>query len=482
MAVANPVSPENRTENRISELEEENRALREILKSVAGNLSAFGIDMAGLAGSIEGIAAQSVDNVTSLDGLKDELGKVESCTEAINQRIGEARQLSERIGEEVEQSRADTTDALAKIDALISDVNSFDSKMADMHEAMENVRSVVGMIDAIARQTNLLALNATIESARAGEAGRGFAVVANEVKQLAKSTSEATNEIGVTIARIGDCLNELGENSRSGAANAGTVSEKAGSFGTMLDHVRSAVDDMGSSTVEVSAQSSTVAASCAEFSLKFEHMAQSTDASSKNLVTFSETIRKLADDTDNLVLQLSLSGGETADAGYIAIVSERAKHISGLFEKAIDQGKITLDALFDAEYTPVAGTNPQQVVTRFTQFTDEVLTPVQEAIVAVDQHIVYAACVDTNGYLPTHNQKFAKPQGDDPVWNAANCRNRRIFSDRAGMRAAKNENPVLLQTYRRDMGGGNFVVMKELDAPIHVRGRRWGTLRVAYKY
>lgn len=77
---------------------------------------------------------------------------------------------------------------------------------------------------------------------------------------------------------------------------------------------------------------------------------------------------------------------------------------------------------------------------------------------------------------------FCVPQGDDPSWNMANCRNRRIFDDRAGMRAAKNEEPVLLQTYRRDMGGGNFVVMKEVDAPIMVRGRRWGTLRLAYKH
>ncbi len=144
--------------------------------------------------------------------------------------------------------------------------------------------------------------------------------------------------------------------------------------------------------------------------------------------------------------------------------------------------EISLDALFDRDYQPIPGTNPQQQMTRYVEFTDKVLTPIQEAILETDEHIVYSAAVDENDFLPTHNKKFAKPQGDDPDWNMANCRNRRIFNDRAGMRAAKNNKPVLLQTYRRDMGGGNFVVMKEVDAPIMVKDRRWGTLRLAYKH
>ena len=87
------------------------------------------------------------------------------------------------------------------------------------------------------------------------------------------------------------------------------------------------------------------------------------------------------------------------------------------------------------------------------------------------------AAVDRNGFLPTHNQKYCHPQGRDPVWNNANCRNRRIFSDRTGLAAARNQKPFLLQTYRRDMGGGQFLVMEDLSAPIMVKGRHWGAFR-----
>jgi methyl-accepting chemotaxis protein len=90
--------------------------------------------------------------------------------------------------------------------------------------------------------------------------------------------------------------------------------------------------------------------------------------------------------------------------------------------------------------------------------------------------------VDRNGYVPTHNKKYCQPQGPDVVWNTANSRWRRIFNDRTGLASARNTRPFLLQTYRRDMGGGNFIVMKEAAAPIVVNQRHWGGLRLAFKF
>ena len=100
----------------------------------------------------------------------------------------------------------------------------------------------------------------------------------------------------------------------------------------------------------------------------------------------------------------------------------------------------------------------------------------------MDPAITFCAVVDRNGYLPVHNKIYSLPQRPgDVAWNTANCRNRRIFNDRTGLAAGQNQKSSLVQTYRRDMGGGQFVLMKDISAPIRVQGRHWGGFRIGVK-
>ena len=475
------MQPDQADGDSIHRLSEENRRLRDVLDGIARDLGPFGVNMAELAGSIEEISQQSVGQANAFQELTSKLSEVEMCAETISDRIGTARTVSQRLDGEVQKSRDSATEALNSIEALLKDVNLFETHMGELNSAMESVRAVTGMIEGIARQTNLLALNATIEAARAGKAGTGFAVVANEVKQLAQSTSNATGDIDQTINRVMDGLAELDKLTVDAVEQAQRVGGNTDAFNDLLESVARAVGEIDSSTSDIAEQSSTVGRTCAEFFDTVENMSGDTVSSSQTLVNFSDTLKMAADTTDALTLSVSRSGVETADSKFVDLAMESAAAISQAFDEALAAGKIAQDALFDEDYQPIEGTDPQQVMSRFTAFTDDVLPPIQEGICKLDPQIVFAACVDTNGYLPTHNAVFSKPQGDDPVWNAANCRNRRIFNDPAGLRAAKNEQPVLLQTYRRDMGGGTFVIMKELDVPIFAANRRWGTLRLAYK-
>ncbi len=93
-------------------------------------------------------------------------------------------------------------DAAQVADRAVSLVDNTDASIRQLAESSEGIGAVIKVINSIAEQTNLLALNATIEAARAGEAGKGFAVVANEVKDLAKETAKATEEIETRITSI----------------------------------------------------------------------------------------------------------------------------------------------------------------------------------------------------------------------------------------------------------------------------------------
>ena len=161
-----------------------------------------------------------------------------------------------------------------------------------------------------------------------------------------------------------------------------------------------------------------------------------------------------------------------------AIAVERAAMIAELFERGVASGEITEAALFDRNYLPLPGTDPQQYRNQALDFLERHLPAIQEPILDLDPAVVFSAAVDRNGYLPVHNRKYSAPQGSDPVWNNANSRNRRIFDDTTGLMAARNTSPVLSQTYPRDFGGGRVVLIKDISAPIVVNGRHWGGLRL----
>lgn len=170
-------------------------------------------------------------------------------------------------------------------------------------------------------------------------------------------------------------------------------------------------------------------------------------------------------------------------ASYGAVV-ERAQRgaatVARLMEEALAERALTLDDLFDTAYRPLPGTDPVQYETRALKELERRLAATQEAIAGEDPSMTFAASVDINGYLPVHNARYAKPQRPgDRAWNMGNSRNRRIFDDRAGLLAARNLQPHLIQVYARDLGD-RVVRTREVDAPIFVAGRHWGGFRTAY--
>jgi methyl-accepting chemotaxis protein len=148
----------------------------------------------------------------------------------------------------------------------------------------------------------------------------------------------------------------------------------------------------------------------------------------------------------------------------------------------IQSGRVDAAVMFDNKHEPIPGTDPQQYRTPYVEALEEVLWPIQEPLLASDERMVFCAAVDRNAYLPVHNKKYSLPQRPGEVaWNTANSRNKRIFDDRAGLSAARNTRPYMIQYYPRDMGGGNIVMMWEIVAPIRVLGRHWGGFRAAYR-
>src|SRR6266404_126068 len=456
-------------------------ASERLVDQLANKIGGLGVELADVAGNVQEVANR-------VSTQSERFGHLQNTAETMvsaNHNIANASQAVQTattaaVGE-ITQSRAAVDTAVKHIAELIEAVGRIETRLGAVGNALAQVAKVSGSIEAIAKQTNLLALNATIEAARAGAAGRGFAVVASEVKSLAEATRKATHLIGDTVRDLdGQVGNLIGESSDA-SLRAKSAGEGATQIQSVIVRVQEGFTSVGQEIDGVAKAATSNLAHCDMVIDELGHLAKGVDLSSSDLKNADERVAKLLDVSEALIALIADSGVETSDAPLIRTVIDTAKRISDAFEAAIARGEISVDQLMDENYREIPGTNPKQYLTNYVEFTDRILPPIQDPVQKIDPRIVFCVAWAKGGYLPTHNPDYRLPQGPDPVWNNANCRNRRLFTDRAVRKVAANTKPFLLQTYRRDMGGGSFVLMKDLSSPIHVRGRHWGAFRMGFR-
>jgi hypothetical protein len=151
--------------------------------------------------------------------------------------------------------------------------------------------------------------------------------------------------------------------------------------------------------------------------------------------------------------------------------------VTAELKKLITGNKLTLAQLFDTFYIPIPNTDPQKYHTQYDRYTDASIRIILDKYLAQDDRIKFVVAVDRNGYLPTHNSKYSKPLTGNGDYDTKNNRTKRMFNDRTGLAAARNEKPFLLQSYSRDTGE----VMMDLSVPIHIEGKHWGSIRFGYQ-
>jgi methyl-accepting chemotaxis protein len=250
-----------------------------------------------LASSAEELTAVSTQMGANAEETSAQANVVSAASEQVSRNVQTVATGTEEMGASIREIAKNAADAAKVASQAVRVADTTNNTVSKLGESSAEIGKVIKVITSIAQQTNLLALNATIEAARAGEAGKGFAVVANEVKELAKETAKATEDISQKIEAI--------QGDTRGATQAiGEISAIINQINDISGTIASAVEEQTATANEISRNVTEAARGTAEIAQNITGVAQaarSTSDGASDSQNASSGLARLASELQQLV-------------------------------------------------------------------------------------------------------------------------------------------------------------------------------------
>jgi len=223
---------------------------------------------------------------------------VSKAAEAVNQNLQTVASGAGEMGVSIKEIAKNATEAAKIATSAVKVAETTTATVSKLGESSTEIGQVIKVITSIAQQTNLLALNATIEAARAGEAGKGFAVVANEVKELAKETAKATEDISRKIEAIQTDTKAAVEAIASISTVINQINDISSTIATAVEEQNATTNEMSRNISEAAHGSSEITsniAGVAEAAQGTTRGASDTQKASQQLVETATQLRHLVE-------------------------------------------------------------------------------------------------------------------------------------------------------------------------------------------
>jgi methyl-accepting chemotaxis protein len=253
-----------------------------------------------LASAAQELTSVSQQMASNSEETSSQASVVSAAAEQVSRNVSTVASAAEEMGASIKEISKNAHEAARVATTAVKVADKTNVTVSKLGESSAEIGNVIKVITSIAQQTNLLALNATIEAARAGEAGKGFAVVANEVKELAKQTAKATEDIGRKIEAI--------QTDTKGAVEAiAQIGAIIGQINDIQSTIASAVEEQTATTAEISRNVGEAALGSREIAqnvMGVAQAAQSTTEGAANTKAAAEELARMAVELQQLVTRL----------------------------------------------------------------------------------------------------------------------------------------------------------------------------------